>query len=141
MDSVRLAAAKFLSKVNMYCWLRLVKRPKISDSVKLAEASYKLNLFTGWQDVDLTEQGVQEVCEAGRVLKEEGFRFDVAYTSVLKRAIKTLNNALEVMGELWVPTYKSWRPNEKNYGALQGQLRSEERRVGKECRSRWSPYH
>ena len=85
----------------------------------------KLNLFTGWQDVDLTEQGVQEAREAGRVLKEEGFRFDVAYTSVLKRAIKTLNNALEVMGELWVPTYKSWRLNEKSYGALQGLNKAE----------------
>ena len=85
----------------------------------------KLNLFTGWQDVDLTEQGVQEAREAGRVMKEEGFKFDVAYTSVLKRAIKTLNNALEAMGDLWVPTYKSWRLNEKSYGALQGLNKAE----------------
>ena len=85
----------------------------------------KLNLFTGWQDVDLTEQGVQEAREAGRVMKEEGFKFDVAYTSVLKRAIKTLNNALEGMGDLWVPTYKSWRLNEKSYGALQGLNKAE----------------
>lgn len=85
----------------------------------------KLNLFTGWQDVDLTEQGVQEAREAGRVMKEEGFKFDVAYTSVLKRAIKTLNNALETMGDLWVPTHKSWRLNEKSYGALQGLNKAE----------------
>jgi len=85
----------------------------------------KLNLFTGWQDVDLTEQGVQEAREAGRVMKEEGFKFDVAYTSVLKRAIKTLNNALEAMGDLWVPTHKSWRLNEKSYGALQGLNKAE----------------
>ena len=85
----------------------------------------KLNLFTGWQDVDLTEQGVQEAREAGRVMKEEGFKFDVAYTSVLKRAIKTLNNALETMGDLWVPTHKSWRLNEISYGALQGLNKAE----------------
>ena len=58
-------------------------------------------------------------------MKEEGFKFDVAYTSVLKRAIKTLNNALETMGDLWVPTHKSWRLNEKSYGALQGLNKAE----------------
>ena len=84
----------------------------------------KLNLFTGWQDVDLTEQGVQEAREAGRVMKEEGFKFDVAYTSVLKRAIKTLNNALETMGDLWVPTHKSWRLNEKSYQNFEQCFRS-----------------
>ena len=60
----------------------------------------KLNLFTGWQDVDLTEQGIEEAREAGRILKKEGFKFDVAFTSVLKRAIKTLNYALDEMGDL-----------------------------------------
>ncbi|ATA76619.1 phosphoglyceromutase 1 [Capnocytophaga canimorsus] len=85
----------------------------------------KLNLFTGWHDVDLTEQGVEEARQAGKIMKEEGFRFDVAYTSVLKRAIKTLNHALEAMGDLWVPTHKNWRLNEKSYGALQGMNKAE----------------
>lgn len=85
----------------------------------------KLNLFTGWHDVDLTEQGIEEARQAGKIMKEEGFRFDVAYTSVLKRAIKTLNHALEAMGDLWVPTYKNWRLNEKSYGALQGMNKAE----------------
>lgn len=85
----------------------------------------KLNLFTGWEDVDLTAQGVEEARGAGRVLIKEGFNFDVAYTSVLKRAIKTLNYALEEMGALWVPTYKNWRLNEKSYGALQGLNKAE----------------
>lgn len=85
----------------------------------------KLNLFTGWHDVDLTEQGIGEAREAGRILKKEGFKFDVAYTSVLKRAIKTLNYALEEMNALWLPTYKNWRLNEKSYGALQGMNKAE----------------
>ncbi len=85
----------------------------------------KLNLFTGWTDVDLTEQGIKEAQNAGKVLKEEGFTFDVAYTSVLKRAIKTLNYALNEMDLLWIPVYKSWRLNEKSYGALQGLNKAE----------------
>ncbi len=85
----------------------------------------KLNLFTGWMDVDLTEQGVNEAKEAGKTLKAEGFTFDVAYTSVLKRAIKTLHHVLDEMDLLWIPTHKNWRLNEKSYGALQGLNKAE----------------
>ena len=80
----------------------------------------KENRFTGWIDVTLSEKGVEEAKEAGRVLKEEGFVFDVAYTSVLKRAIKTLWLAQEEMDLMWVPVHHSWRLNERHYGALQG---------------------
>ncbi len=85
----------------------------------------KLNFFTGWTDVDLSEKGVEEAKNAGKVLKEEGYEFDVAYTSVLKRAIKTLNYALEGIDELWLPVYKSWRLNERHYGDLQGLNKAE----------------
>ncbi len=85
----------------------------------------KLNLFTGWTDVNLTEQGVNEAREGGKVLKKEGFSFDVAYTSVLKRAIKTLNFVLDEMNLDWIPVHKSWRLNEKSYGALQGMNKAE----------------
>ena len=78
------------------------------------------NRFTGWTDVELNEKGVQEAIRAGRVLKREGYVFDVAYTSVLKRAIKTLWIALEEMDLMWIPVYNSWRLNERHYGALQG---------------------
>jgi 2,3-bisphosphoglycerate-dependent phosphoglycerate mutase len=84
-----------------------------------------LNFFTGWTDVDLSEKGVEEAKNAGKVLKEEGYEFDVAYTSVLKRAIKTLNYALEGIDELWLPVYKSWRLNERHYGDLQGLNKAE----------------
>jgi len=80
----------------------------------------KENRFTGWIDVGLSEKGVIEAKEAGRVLKEEGFVFDVAYTSVLKRAIKTLWLAQEEMDLMWIPVHHSWRLNERHYGALQG---------------------
>lgn len=80
----------------------------------------KENLFTGWADVTLSEKGVTEAKNGGAVLKKEGFTFDIAYTSVLTRAIKTLNLALEEMGLLWVPVVKDWRLNERHYGALQG---------------------
>jgi 2,3-bisphosphoglycerate-dependent phosphoglycerate mutase len=80
----------------------------------------KENLFTGWTDVGLSEKGVQEAIEAGRVLREEGFVFDLAYTSVLKRAIKTLWLTLEEMDLMWIPVYNSWRLNERHYGDLQG---------------------
>ncbi|MBK6962538.1 MAG: 2,3-diphosphoglycerate-dependent phosphoglycerate mutase [Bacteroidales bacterium] len=83
------------------------------------------NRFTGWTDVDLTEKGVKEAHEAGKVLKENGFFFDLAYTSFLKRAIKTLNLALEEMDQLWIPVLKSWRLNEKHYGNLQGLNKAE----------------
>lgn len=80
----------------------------------------KLNLFTGWHDVDLSEQGVEEAKKAGELIKESGLQFDVAFTSVLTRAIKTLDYALEGSEQLWIPVYKSWRLNERHYGALQG---------------------
>jgi phosphoglycerate mutase, BPG-dependent, family 1 len=80
----------------------------------------KLNLFTGWTDVDLSEKGIQEAKDAGILLKKEGFHFDVAYTSYLKRAIHTLNYVLLGMDEEFIPVYKSWKLNEKHYGALQG---------------------
>lgn len=78
------------------------------------------NKFTGWVDVDLSEKGVNEAKNAGKELKEKGLSFDVAYTSYLKRAIKTLNFVLEEIGELHIPVKKSWRLNERHYGALQG---------------------
>jgi 2,3-bisphosphoglycerate-dependent phosphoglycerate mutase len=85
----------------------------------------KQNRFTGWTDVDLSEKGVQEAREGGRVLKEQGYIFDVAFTSVLKRAIKTLWIVLEEMDQMWIPEHKSWRLNERHYGALQGLDKSE----------------
>src|SRR5512134_2014632 len=78
------------------------------------------NLFTGWIDVDLSDQGRQEAREAGRLLKAEGIDFDVAFTSVLKRAIRTLWIALDEMDLMWVPVERTWRLNERHYGALQG---------------------
>ena len=78
------------------------------------------NRFTGWTDVDLTEQGRSEAAEAGRTLKREGYLFDLAHTSVLKRAIRTLWIALDEMDLMWIPEYRSWRLNERHYGALQG---------------------
>jgi 2,3-bisphosphoglycerate-dependent phosphoglycerate mutase len=80
----------------------------------------KENRFTGWTDVDLSERGLKEAVEAGKILKEKGFEFKFAYTSFLKRAIKTLNIMLEEMDLLWIPVEKSWRLNEKHYGLLQG---------------------
>lgn len=78
------------------------------------------NRFTGWTDVELSEQGIKEAKEAGKVLKEKGFEFDVAYTSVLKRANDTLKFILEELGETNIPIKSSWRLNERHYGALQG---------------------
>jgi 2,3-bisphosphoglycerate-dependent phosphoglycerate mutase len=83
------------------------------------------NRFTGWTDVDLTEQGIREAREAGRLLKAEGYGFDVAYTSVLKRAIRTLWIALDEMDLMWIPVYRNWRLNERHYGALQGLNKAE----------------
>jgi 2,3-bisphosphoglycerate-dependent phosphoglycerate mutase len=85
----------------------------------------KENLFTGWTDVDLSEVGVQEAKTAGKLLKEEGFKFDVCYTSLLKRAIHTLNNILEQMDCEYLPVYKDYRLNERHYGALQGLNKAE----------------
>ena len=80
----------------------------------------KENRFTGWTNVDLSEKGVQEALDAGKALKEAGITFEVAYTSYLKRAIKTLNNVLDAMDLDWIPVKKTWRLNEKHYGMLQG---------------------
>jgi 2,3-bisphosphoglycerate-dependent phosphoglycerate mutase len=85
----------------------------------------KENLFTGWTDVGLSERGIQEAADAGRTLLREGYTFDVAYTSVLKRAIKTLWIALEEMDLMWIPVHRSWRLNERHYGALQGLNKAE----------------
>ena len=85
----------------------------------------KENRFTGWTDVDLSEKGVEEAHEGGRVLKQEGFVFDEAYTSVLKRAIRTLWIVLDEMDLMWIPVHNSWRLNERHYGALQGLNKSE----------------
>lgn len=85
----------------------------------------KLNLFTGWMDVDLTDTGRKEAADGGRALKEAGFDFDVCYTSYLKRAIHTLNLVLESMDREWLPVIKSWCLNERHYGALQGLNKSE----------------
>jgi len=85
----------------------------------------KENRFTGWTDVDLSEKGMQEAVDAGQVLAREGFEFDVVYTSVLQRAIKTINTVLDQMGQLWIPVERSWRLNERHYGALQGLNKSE----------------
>jgi 2,3-bisphosphoglycerate-dependent phosphoglycerate mutase len=78
------------------------------------------NRFTGWKDVDLSDKGVKEAHKAGKVLKENHFIFDKAYTSVLKRAIRTLWIALDEMDQMWIPVERSWRLNERHYGALQG---------------------
>ena len=83
------------------------------------------NRFTGWTDVDLTPKGVEEARAAGRLLKREGCDFDFTFTSVLKRAIRTLNLALEEMDRLWLPVEKDWRLNERHYGALQGLNKAE----------------
>ncbi len=83
------------------------------------------NRFTGWADVDLTDKGIAEAREAGRILKEAGFTFDLTYTSVLKRAIRTLWLTLDEMDLMWLPTVHAWRLNERHYGALQGLNKAE----------------
>jgi 2,3-bisphosphoglycerate-dependent phosphoglycerate mutase len=85
----------------------------------------KENRFTGWTDVDLSEKGIEEAHAAGKLLKAEGFAFDVAYTSVLKRAIRTLWIALDELDQMWIPVERSWRLNERHYGALQGLNKAE----------------
>ena len=85
----------------------------------------KENRFTGWTDVDLSEKGREEAKEAGQVLKKEGYSFDVAYTSVLKRAIRTLWTVLDEMDLMWIPVHRTWRLNERHYGALQGLNKAE----------------
>ncbi|MCF8240615.1 MAG: 2,3-diphosphoglycerate-dependent phosphoglycerate mutase [Melioribacteraceae bacterium] len=85
----------------------------------------KENLFTGWTDVDLSEKGIAEAHEGGKQLHEGGFTFDIAFTSVLKRAIRTLDIALYELDLMWIPVVKSWRLNERHYGALQGLNKAE----------------
>jgi 2,3-bisphosphoglycerate-dependent phosphoglycerate mutase len=85
----------------------------------------KENLFTGWTDVDLSDKGREEATQAGRMLKDEGFSFDIAYTSVLKRAIRTLWITLDQMDLMWIPVVRDWRLNERHYGALQGLNKAE----------------
>ncbi|MBP5301580.1 MAG: 2,3-diphosphoglycerate-dependent phosphoglycerate mutase [Bacilli bacterium] len=80
----------------------------------------QLNLFTGWADVDLSEKGIQEANNCGNIIKKNGFDFDLCYTSYLKRAIRTLNSILSVIDSEWIPVIKTWRLNERHYGALQG---------------------
>ena len=85
----------------------------------------KKNLFTGWTDVDLSPEGYEEARNSGRLLRTEGFVFDVAFTSVLKRAIRTLWITLDEMDQMWIPVHHSWRLNERHYGALQGLNKAE----------------
>jgi 2,3-bisphosphoglycerate-dependent phosphoglycerate mutase len=85
----------------------------------------KENRFTGWTDVDITEAGWQEARQAAELLKKEGFEFDLAYTSVLKRAIRTLYTVLDTMDAMWIPVVKHWRLNERHYGTLQGLNKAE----------------
>ncbi|MBV8634823.1 MAG: 2,3-diphosphoglycerate-dependent phosphoglycerate mutase [Burkholderiaceae bacterium] len=90
------------------------------------ESTWNLeNRFTGWTDVDLTEKGIAEARQAGKLLKEEGFSFDIAYTSVLKRAVRTLWLTLDEMDLMWLPVIHNWRLNERHYGALQGLNKAE----------------
>jgi 2,3-bisphosphoglycerate-dependent phosphoglycerate mutase len=90
------------------------------------ESTWNLeNRFTGWTDVDLTPRGVEEAKAAGKLLRTEGYQFDVAFTSMLKRANKTLNVVLEELDQLWIPVEHSWRLNERHYGALQGLNKAE----------------
>jgi 2,3-bisphosphoglycerate-dependent phosphoglycerate mutase len=85
----------------------------------------KANRFTGWMDVDLSERGRRDAKEAGRILREKGYGFDVAFTSLQKRAIRTLWIVLDEMNLMWIPVYRSWRLNERHYGALQGLNKAE----------------
>lgn len=103
----------------------------------------KENRFTGWTDVDLTPNGMAEARRAGQLLKAEGYGFDLCYTSVLKRAIRTLWTVLDEMDAMWLPVVHSWRLNERHYGALQGMSKKEIFAVWGEERSRawWRGYH
>ena len=94
--------------------------------IRHGESTWNLeNRFTGWTDVDLTPTGIEQAIQAGQLLKAEGYDFDLAYTSVLTRAIRTLHLALDEMDRLWLPTVKHWRLNERHYGALQGLNKAE----------------
>lgn len=99
------------------------------------------NRFTGWTDVDLSENGLIEARKAGEILKENGYTFDIAYTSVLKRAIRTLWIILHEMDLMWIPVYKSWKLNERHYGALQGLNKQETAdKYGEEQVHKWRRY-
>nr|WP_253198828.1 2,3-diphosphoglycerate-dependent phosphoglycerate mutase [Clostridium estertheticum] len=101
----------------------------------------KENRFTGWTDVDLSENGLIEARKAGQILKANGYIFDVAYTSVLKRAIRTLWIVLHEMDLMWIPVYKSWKLNERHYGALQGLNKAETaKKYGDEQVHKWRRY-
>jgi 2,3-bisphosphoglycerate-dependent phosphoglycerate mutase len=94
--------------------------------IRHGESTWNLeNRFTGWADVDLTPTGIEQAQAAGRLLKAEGYEFDLAYTSVLKRAIHTLWHTLDAMDRQWLPVHNSWRLNERHYGALQGLNKAE----------------
>jgi 2,3-bisphosphoglycerate-dependent phosphoglycerate mutase len=98
----------------------------------------KENRFTGWTDVDLTEDGLLEARKAGKILRENGYSFDVAFTSMLKRAIRTLWIALDEMDLMWIPVYKCWKLNERHYGALQGLNKKETtNKYGEEQVHKW----
>ncbi|MEY4074745.1 MAG: hypothetical protein RJA29_2102, partial [Pseudomonadota bacterium] len=89
--------------------------------IRHGESTWNLeNRFTGWTDVDLTPTGVAQAQKAGQLLREAGYEFDIAYTSVLRRAIHTLWHCLDAMERAWLPVHNSWRLNERHYGALQG---------------------
>ncbi|MDQ1147653.1 2,3-bisphosphoglycerate-dependent phosphoglycerate mutase [Bacillus sp. SORGH_AS 510] len=107
--------------------------------IRHGQSLYNLeNRFTGWTDVDLTDDGYSEARDAGAILKKHGFIFDVAHTSVLKRAIRTLWILLHEMDLVWIPVYKSWRLNERHYGALQGLNKSEViKRYGEDQVNEW----
>tara|TARA_B100000446_G_C10542784_1_gene337495 strand:+ start:631 stop:1491 length:861 start_codon:yes stop_codon:yes gene_type:complete len=118
----------------VFCYaLRRTENPHRNDrmSTKLVLVRHgqsvwnKENRFTGWKDVDLTEQGREEARTAGELLKEAGFEFDVAYTSVLKRAIRTLWTIMDTMDQMWIPVIRDYRLNERHYGALQGLNKAE----------------
>ena len=101
----------------------------------------KENRFTGWTDVDLSENGLIEARKAGQILKANGYIFDIAYTSVLKRAIRTLWIVLHEMDLMWIPVYKSWKLNERHYGALQGLNKAETaQKYGDEQVHKWRRY-
>jgi len=94
--------------------------------IRHGESTWNLeNRFTGWTDVELTDTGIAQAKQAGRLLKAEGYEFDVAYTSVLKRAIHTLSYCLDEMDRIWLPVVKNWRLNERHYGGLQGLNKAE----------------
>src|SRR3546814_17055806 len=108
-----------------------------SDLIRHGQSAWNLeNRFTGWWDVDLTDLGAREAKEAGELMAARGLDFDLCFTSVQTRAIKTLHPALEAMGRLWLPVEKPWSLNERPYGGLTGlekQERTEKRRGGEEC--------